>query len=122
MDKGRASILKKGMHITLACGVVLYPLIIYFGLNTFSPRLIAILCGTMVIAVTLLKQHNQDTLRLLAPLIGAFLLCLLSAFFNRSRLMLYLPALISLNLLISFGHTWFRPRVWWLFLLSRPLP
>jgi uncharacterized membrane protein len=105
----RVSLLKKLIHLTIVCGAVLYPLAIYFGLNLFSPRLVAIMCGLMVIVGTLLKQRDQYTLRLLAPVLGVILLCLLSACFNQSQVMLYLPVLISVNLLISFVYTLFRP-------------
>jgi len=101
--------LKQVTRIVTMCGVVLYPLAIYLGLKAFSPRLVAILCGLIAVSGILLKQRGQYLLRLLAPMIGVILLCLLSAFFNRSRLMLYLPVLISVNLLISFGYTLFRP-------------
>jgi uncharacterized membrane protein len=101
--------LKNVLHIMVVCGVGLYPLAIYFGLKTFSPRLVAIMCGTMAIAGTLLKQRDQYTFRLLAPVMGVILLCLISAFFNRSHILLYLPLLISINLLISFGYTLCRP-------------
>lgn len=88
---------------------MVYPLVMYFGLKTFSPRLVAILFGLMVMVGTVLKKRDQYTLRLLAPMVGVMLLCLISAFFNRSHFMLYLPVLISVNLLFSFGYTLFRP-------------
>jgi len=97
------------MRIALVCGAALYPLVIYAGLQTASPRLVAALCGAMVVAGALLKRRQQDTLRLLAPVAGVILLCLLSALFNDAHLMLYMPVLISLNFLISFGYTLFRP-------------
>ncbi len=109
MVKSTALILKKLTHIALIGGAVLYPLAMYVGLKTFSPRFVAVFCGSMVVVGTVLKQRNQHTLRLLAPVSGVMLLCLISAFFNQSHVMLYLPALISLNLLISFGYTLFRP-------------
>lgn len=109
MAKRTASILKKLPHILLVCGAVLYPLAIYFGLKTLSPRLVAILWGSMVMAGTVLNKRDPYMSRLLVPVIGVMLLCLISAFFNRSHFMLYLPVLISVNLLISFGYTLFRP-------------
>jgi len=109
MSNCRVAILKKLAHLMIVCGVVLYPLAVYFGLSIFSPRLIAAMCGLMVIAGTSLKPRDQYTLRLLAPVIGVMLLFLISAFFNQSHVMLYLPALISVNLLISFVYTLFRP-------------
>jgi uncharacterized membrane protein len=81
----------------------------YFGLKTFSPRLVAILFGLTVLVGILLKNRDQYTRRLLAPVIGVMLLCLISAFLNRFYVMLYLPVLISVNLLISFGYTLYRP-------------
>jgi uncharacterized membrane protein len=81
----------------------------YVGLKTFSPRLVAVLCVSMVIAGMLLKPRGHYTLRLLIPLIGVMLLCLISALLNRSHFILYMPVLISLNLLVSFGYTLIRP-------------
>ena len=109
MAESFTSIPKKFTHITLVCGAVLYPLAMYLGLNTFSPRLVASLFGAMVIVGTVLKNRDQYTHRLLAPVIGVMLLCLISAFLNRSHFMLYLPVLISVNLMLSFGYTLFRP-------------
>jgi uncharacterized membrane protein len=93
----------------IVCGAVLYPLAVYFGLSIFSPRLIAVMWGLMVIIGTSLKPRDQYTRRLLAPVMGVMLLFLISAFCNQSHVMLYLPALISVNLLISFVYTLFRP-------------
>ena len=104
-DAGRKNV----MRIALVCGAALYPLAMYVGLQTVSPRLVAMLCGAMVVAGTVLKQRQQNTLRLLAPVMGAVLLCVISAFFNHAHVVLYLPVLISLNFLISFGYTLFRP-------------
>jgi uncharacterized membrane protein len=109
MVKRTPSRRKNVMRIALVCGAALYPLVIYIGLRTVSPRLVALLCGAMVVAGALLKQRQQDMLQLLAPVVGVILLCLLSAFFNHSYIMLYTPVLISLNFLISFGYTLFRP-------------
>jgi uncharacterized membrane protein len=109
MAKSTASMLKKLAPIALVCGAVLYPLVMYVGLKTFSPRLVAILFGLMAIVGTVLKKCDPYALRLLAPVSGVMLLCLISAFLNRSHFMLYLPALISVNLLLSFGYTLFRP-------------
>jgi uncharacterized membrane protein len=109
MAESIASISKKVTHITLVCGAVLYPLAMYLGLKTFSPRLVAILFGAMLIVGTALKNRDQHTHRLLAPVIGVMLLCLSSAFLNRFHIMLYLPVFISVNLIISFSYTLFRP-------------
>jgi uncharacterized membrane protein len=46
---------------------------------------------------------------LLTPVIGVMLLCLISALLNQSHFILYMPVLISVNLLISFGYTLIRP-------------
>jgi uncharacterized membrane protein len=100
---------KKLTRIMLICGAVSYPLVMYAGIKTFSPRFVVILFGLMVIAGAVLKKRDPYTQRFLAPVMGVILLCLISAFFNRSHFMLYLPVLISLNLLVSFGYTLFRP-------------
>ena len=49
MAQSTASMLKKLAPMTLICGAVLYPLAMYVGLKTFSPRLVAILFGLMAI-------------------------------------------------------------------------
>ncbi len=122
MAKSTASMRKKLIPITLICGAVFYPLAMYFGLKTFSPRLVAILFGFMVIVGTVLKMRDPYTLRLLAPVMGVMLLCLISAFLNQSHVMLYLPVLISVNLLISFGYTLFRPPSMAAIFAQRPPP
>ena len=109
MVKRRVAVLQSIVRIVFVCGAVLYPLLIYVGLQTMPPRLIAMLCGGGAIAGMLLKQRDRDTLQLLAPVIGAVVLCLISALSNRANIMRYLPVLMSLNFLMAFGYTLYRP-------------
>ena len=109
MAEDTASMLKKLTHILLVGGAVLYPLVMYVGLKTFSPRVVAILFGAVIMAGLVVKMRGPYTLRLMAPGLGVMLLCLISALFNHVYLMLYLPVLISFSLLLSFGYSLLCP-------------
>ena len=97
------------ISMALIGGTILYPIVIYFSLQTFSPRLIAVFIGLVAILSLLAKSKATYNIRLLVPLAVVTLICLISAISNQPDLMLYLPVLISLNLFITFGYSLLRP-------------
>ncbi|MBM4254641.1 MAG: hypothetical protein FJ147_01955 [Deltaproteobacteria bacterium] len=54
-------------------------------------------------------RPNGGHTRLLVPVIGTVVLSFVSALFNQSRAILYLPLLISLNFGASFAYSLLRP-------------
>ena len=97
------------ISMTLMGGTILYPLFIYLSLQTFSPRVIAVCIGLVAVISMISKSKSTYNMRLLVPMIGVTLICLLSAISNQPDFMLYLPVLISLNLFITFGYSLLRP-------------
>lgn len=81
----------------------------YWGVQRYSPRVIAILLGLGVTYNLSLMQPARHQLRLLFPVLGTLTLCVLSALLNQSSALLYLPFLISVNLGLSFGYSLLYP-------------
>lgn len=101
--------LKTILQLIITCGFIFYPLLMYWGLQHYSPRLIAILLGTGVTYNLLQIQSGPYRLRLLFPVLGTLTLCVLSALLNQSSVLLYLPFLISINLGLSFSYSLVYP-------------
>ena len=97
------------IHILVTCGFFLYPLFIYFGIQQYSPRLIALVIGTGVAMNVVAERGGQYRSRLLFPVIGTVLLCLISAVLNHLSALLYLPFFISLNLCLTFSYSLLHP-------------
>ena len=83
-----------------------YPLLIYFGLECFEPRYVALL-----LALTLLLRRRRDAARLLAGLtrvdravlVALLALAGITALTNSEMLLRLYPAAINLGLLLLFG-------------------
>jgi uncharacterized membrane protein len=69
----------------------------------------AILIGICIVAGLSTQKHAQCNLRLLFPVIGIVILCLISAILDQFWLMRYLPLFISIHLLLSFGYSLLCP-------------
>jgi len=104
-----SAVLGKIIHIIVTCGFLLYPVLMYVGLQWYSPRLIAILLGIGAVGNFLYIQPTRYHTRLLFPVIGTLILCLISALLNQSSAILYLPLFISTNLGLSFGYSLLHP-------------
>jgi len=81
----------------------------YVGLQWYSPRFVAIVLGIGAVGNLLYLQPLRYQTRLLFPLIGTLLLSLLSALWNQSSAILYLPFLIAINFGLSFGYSLWHP-------------
>ena len=101
--------LRKIIQIIVACGFFLYPVVMYVGLRRYSPRLIAIVLGLGAVGNLLYLQPTGAHARLLVPVIGTLILCLVSALSNQSMAILYLPLFISTNFGLSFGYSLWSP-------------
>ena len=83
-----------------------YPLLIYFGLEYFAPRYVALL-----LALTLLLRRRSDAARLLAGLtrvdravlVALLALAAITALSNSELLLRLYPAAVNLGLLLLFG-------------------
>jgi uncharacterized membrane protein len=104
-----AAMLRTILQLIITCGFLLYPIVMYWGLQHYSPRLIAVLLGMGVTYNLLHLQSARHQLRLLFPVLGTLTLCVLSALLNQSSALLYLPFLISMNLGLSFGYSLLYP-------------
>jgi uncharacterized membrane protein len=86
-----------------------YPVLVYFGLKRYSPKLVALTVGGGLLARLLWGRNLKGRWRLSLLLLPPLVLCGISAVFNNREFILYLPVLASLLLLFSFGFTLFRP-------------
>src|SRR5271154_3124756 len=86
-----------------------YPLLVYFGLKRYSPKLVALGVGGALLARLAWGRNREGRWRLALLLLPPLVLCGISAVFNNQEFILYLPVLTSLALLFSFGLTLFRP-------------
>jgi uncharacterized membrane protein len=86
-----------------------YPALVYFGLKRYSPKLVALVVGGVLLTRLFWGRNRKGRWRLTLLLLPPLGLCGISAVFNNPEFILYLPVLTSLALLFSFGFTLFRP-------------
>lgn len=87
---------------------VAYPLFIYAGLSYFEPRTLALALGAGVLVRVVWVARatpGVDLGRLLLAPGAVALVLVATAAFNEGRIFLFVPALVNLALLVSFGHT-----------------
>ncbi|MES2205803.1 MAG: hypothetical protein V4525_03280 [Pseudomonadota bacterium] len=91
---------------------IFYPVIIYYALNFFSPRVVG-----LIVLVTLFIKHYHQTQGLWSGLAKPqkwvfYILVLFSlniSFFNSELLLKLFPAFVSLSMLFLFSYTLFYP-------------
>jgi uncharacterized membrane protein len=86
-----------------------YPALVYFGLKWYSPKVVALTVGTVILMRLLLGRHREGGRRLGLLLLLPLVLCAISVVANDRKFLLYLPVIASVALLFSFGFTLFRP-------------
>jgi uncharacterized membrane protein len=97
------------MAVILPTLGILYPVLIYFGVRVMSLRTLSLLLAIAFLFVLLpqLKQRRQN--HLLLPTALGILLCLIGAFLDHPKFMLYLPVLFAASFFIAFGYTLRHP-------------
>jgi uncharacterized membrane protein len=103
--------MKALMTLVLALTLVVYPLLVYWGLGHFQPRILALALFVLVACrLVWLKGATRQNLLQLLPLAAAVsLTCLLVVISNSARILLINPCLISAVFLGCFGYTLFHP-------------
>lgn len=96
---------KKMIAVILPMLGILYPVLIYFGVHVMSLRTLSLLLGIAFICILVPQRKQGRQNHLLLPTVLGILLCLLGAFLDRPKFMLYLPVLFSVSFLIAFGYT-----------------
>ena len=97
------------LGIGLVVAVLLYPFLVYVGLQRFSPRWVALLVGAALLARLLATRGKGFRLRILAPLFLILLSCGAGFWLDREVFILLVPVLINGSLLVSFAVTLSRP-------------
>lgn len=100
---------KKIIAVILPTLGVLYPILIYFGVQVTSLRTLSLFLALALVFVLLpqLKHGRQN--HLLLPTALGILLCLIGAFLDHPKVMLYLPVLFSVSFFVAFGYTLLYP-------------
>ncbi len=90
-----------------------YPVLVYSGLRWLEPRVVAVLLGSLLMLRFVLNRHRSRTVTLRSslsfPLVLLGLAYLLTFLFNEGRFFLFVPAMFSVALLVSFGRSLLRP-------------
>lgn len=86
-----------------------YPLLVYGGLRLLTPRMVAVALGAVFVLREAVQSRQRRPSPLLAPLVLVVAICAAAAIFNDGRVFLYVPALVSGVLLLSFARTLFVP-------------
>lgn len=90
-----------------------YPVLVYSGLRWLEPRVVAVLLGSLLMLRFVLNRRRSRTVTLRSslsfPLVLLGLAYLLTFLFNEGRFFLFVPAMFSVALLVSFGRSLLRP-------------
>jgi len=90
-----------------------YPVLVYSGLRWLEPRVVAVLLGSLLMLRFVLNRRRSRTVILRSslsfPLVLLGLAYLLTFLFNEGRFFLFVPAMFSVALLVSFGRSLLRP-------------
>jgi uncharacterized membrane protein len=88
---------------------ILHPILIYFGVRVMSLRTLSLLLAIALLSVLLPQLKRDRQSRLLLPTALGILLCLIGAFLDHPKFMLYLPVLFAASFFTAFGYTLFHP-------------
>jgi uncharacterized membrane protein len=102
---------KRIASILISAVFIAYPVLIYFGLTTFSPAAVGIAILAMLgLRMAAMMNLSWQKLRPLLPLtMGAALPATYSTLFNSEQSLLLTPAFVNATLLVTFGWTLVRP-------------
>lgn len=102
--------MKRLVTIFISAVFVAYPVLIYYGLTTFSPAAVGIFILAMLgVRMAVVMKLSFHRLKPLLPLtLAAALPSVCSLLFNSERALLFTPVLVNAALLGSFGWTLFR--------------
>ena len=98
------------LTIVLTAIFILYPIIVYVGLTTFSPSALAlVLLAMLLLRLSLTLRLTIEKVRRLLPLsVAAIIPVTFSMVFNSERALLLTPVVINATLLFTFSLTLLR--------------
>jgi uncharacterized membrane protein len=96
-----------------AAASLVYPFVVYLGLQLVSPRTLAAILAVLVVARSA-RRLRQASWRLLEPIAGAAALVLavvtLAALFDDGRVFTLVPVAVNLGLFVAFARSLVRLR------------
>jgi len=95
----------KVVKTLVVLAMVGYPVLVYGGLRLLEPRALALALGGALLVREAVRLRARSPSPLLGPLALVASILALSAAFNEGRFFLFVPALISAALFVSFGRT-----------------
>ena len=101
--------MKKLVVILGAISGILHPLLIYVGFRWYSTRLLAFCIGLSVVAGLLVQNKQTRQKRFWAPLSVIVVLSVAGTLLDDPVFILYMPACISLSLLLAFSSSLLYP-------------
>lgn len=99
--------LKRVLLLGLAVAALLYPLLVYWGIQRFEPKYL----GLAIAGVYVLRTFavSRKPLAKWASIVSLIVFCICMWWFNNEYLLKILPALISLGALFVFTHSYIEP-------------
>jgi len=93
---------------------LVYPFLVFFGLQYLEPRYLALILGTVLLLRMIpglrMKTGRKNLGRALSlPVVLVALVYLATMIANDGRIFLFVPALVSIALLIGFGRSLIAP-------------
>jgi uncharacterized membrane protein len=85
-----------------------YPVLVYFGLKKHSAKTVGLILAGLLLVRFIWGRSREKKRRVGLMLLPPFALCVTSALVDNRMFVLYLPVLVSIALLFSFGITLFR--------------
>lgn len=98
----------KILMVAISIVTIAYPVIVFFGLQHFSPSTVAI-CLLLLIATRLGIARNDTAPWVKWSLLLATILLVLSAWFNSQSLIRFYPVVINCTMMVIFGLSLLRP-------------
>ena len=95
----------KVVKTLVVLAMVGYPFLVYGGLRLLEPRALALALAGALLVREAVRLRARSPSPLLGPLALVASILALSAAFNEGRFFLFVPALISAALFVSFGRT-----------------
>lgn len=103
--------MKKIVWIVVALITLAYPVLVYYGLNSLSPRhFLLLIIPVFFIRWGMLRKQNSATSHLMViPALLGILLCFVAFIINSPTMIKLYPAFMSFTLLTVFIHSLFSP-------------
>ena len=96
-------LLKNKFTVTvLISASLLYPFLIFFGLQIFSPRIISIFIAVIILIRLIFIKDNNIKWKLIFPLLIIISIAIITLFVNKPKILLFIPLVINYGFFLTF--------------------